>query len=118
MTPAELVRKIAPEFATVDLSGAILTAEMQIAADFGGDTRPLLVAYLAAHILTIGSRPNGSTGAISSISEGHASITFTQNKSLNLSDGLCLTTYGQDFYRLCRNLTSGGLAVGSNVNFN
>jgi hypothetical protein len=118
MTPAELVPKIAPEFATVDLSGAILVAEMEIAANFGGDTRPLLVAYLAAHILTIGRRPGGSTGAISSISEGQASITFTQNKSSTTSSvGLC-TTYGQEYDRLRRSLTLGAVSVGSNVSFN
>jgi hypothetical protein len=52
-TPAEIIAVIAPEFANIDSSGAIAIAEMQIAQGLCGDKRPLLVAYLAAHILTM-----------------------------------------------------------------
>src|SRR5690606_14584612 len=102
MTAEEILAIIAPEFAEIDASGAISVAEMQIASSLGGTKRPMLVAYLAAHILTIGGRPGGATGDIESLTEGRVSVKYTNKNSKITSSGLSSTSYGRDFDRLSR----------------
>ena len=101
-TPGELLIIVAPEFINIDYSGAITVADMQIAPDLCGDKRPLLVAYLAAHILTIGNRSGGATGAISSIKEGEVSVEYQNKKGDISSTGLANTSYGEEYDRLRR----------------
>jgi hypothetical protein len=101
-TPAELLIDIAPEFASIDTSGAITVAEMQIAPDLCGDKRPMLVAYLAAHILTRGRRAGGATGSIASITEGDVTVTYVNKKGFIETTGLSNTGFGEEFDRLRR----------------
>jgi len=101
-TPAELLADIAPEFDGIDTSGAITVADMQIAPNLCGDKRPLLVAYLAAHILTMGRRGGGATGSIASITEGEVTVTYVNKKGYLESTGLSNTSFGEEFDRLRR----------------
>ena len=98
-TPADLIATIAPEFVdSAQLNGAIDIADMQTAEGLCGDKRPLLVAYLAAHVLTLASR-KGSGGPITSLTEGSLSIGFG---SSGVMGSLSQTGYGQEYYRLSR----------------
>ena len=96
LTPAQILPTIAPEL-TGDQSAVIAIAEMQIAPGLCGDKRPLLVAYLAAHIATLGQR-GGASGAIASKSEGALSVSFGGA----MKDGLNATSYGAEYDRLSR----------------
>ncbi len=98
--PATLLPVIAPEFAGVDLPAAIEVADMQIAPGLCGDKRPLLVAYLAAHILTIGKR-KGTAGGVSSVKEGNLAISYS-GASGSAGDSLGATSYGAEYDRLSR----------------
>jgi hypothetical protein len=99
-TPAEYLVIIAPEFKNIDFVGALQVAELQISAGLCGDKRPLLVAYLAAHVLTIANATGGSAGNISSYTEGGASIKYEITKtSLDVS-GLSDTKYGRELIRI------------------
>lgn len=100
MTPADLIPTIAPEFADVDTSAAIDVADMQIGPNLCGDKRPLLVAYLAAHILTIAGR-EGRSGGVSSLSEGGLSVAFGRVNPMGDSN-LETTSYGAEYLRLSR----------------
>lgn len=95
-TAAQLLPTIAPEFSGTDTSAAIDVAEMQIGINVGGDKRPLLVAYLAAHVLTLGQR-RGAAGGVSSMSEGSLSISYGGG-----GEGLGATSYGAEFERISR----------------
>lgn len=102
-TPAALLPVIAPEFADVDASAAIVVAEMQVGENLCGDKRPLLVAYLAAHILSLGSRSglsSGAAGAVTSLSEGSLSIGF--GGASGVMGSLGQTSYGMEYDRLSR----------------
>jgi hypothetical protein len=101
-TPAELLVIIAPEFKDIDYSGAITVAEMQIAPNLCGDMRPLLVAYLAAHVLTIANPTGGSSANIASITEGNTSIKYENMQAVIQTTGLSDTTYGREYDRLSR----------------
>lgn len=98
-TPAELLPTIAPEFSGVDASAAISVAEMQIAEGLCGDKRPLLVAYLAAHVLTLGQR-SGAAGGVSSLREGGLSVSYHGG-----GEGIGATSYGAEYDRLSRGCT-------------
>lgn len=98
MTPAEILPTIAPEFALIDADDAIAIAEMQIADGLCGDKRPLLVAYLAAHILTMGKR-GGAAGSVTSLKEGQLSIGYG---STGIMGSLGQTGYGAEYDRLSR----------------
>jgi hypothetical protein len=95
-TPAQLLPVIAPEL-TSDQSTVIAIAEMQIAPGLCGDKRPLLVAYLAAHIATVAAR-GGVSGGVASMTEGSLAVSFGGA----MKDGLGATSYGQEYDRLSR----------------
>lgn len=101
-TPGEYFIIIAPEFKDIDYSGAIEVANIQIAPDLCGAKRPLLVAYLAAHTLTIANPTGLASGSLSSVTEGGTSITFKNGQSSNKSTGLSSTKYGEEYDRLSR----------------
>jgi hypothetical protein len=101
MDVLDILAVIAPEFAGVDLSGAIAIAELQIGPDMCGDKRPLLVAYLAAHLLTLARRKLGAGGDVAGLKEGALSITYTNGTS-KISSGLSNTSYGREYDRLSR----------------
>jgi len=96
--PATILLTIAPELSGVDATAAIAIAEMQIAASLCGDKRPLLVAYLAAHILTVAGR-SGSSGAVTSLKEGNLAITYGATDAMG---GLGATSYGVEYDRISR----------------
>lgn len=98
MTPDQILPVIAPELGCVDADDAIAIAEMQIADGLCGDKRPLLVAYLAAHILTIGKR-GGAAGAVTGLKEGQLSINYG---STGIMGSLGQTGYGAEYDRLSR----------------
>lgn len=98
MTAESLLLIVAPEFTGVDASGAISVAEMQIADGLCGDKRPLLVAYLAAHILTMSKR-GGDVGAVTGLKEGQLSINYG---STGTTGSLGQTGYGAEYDRLSR----------------
>ncbi len=101
-TPAELLIIIAPEYIGINVTGAIEVAEMQIALDLCGDKRPLLVAYLAAHILTIGGKAGGATGDLASLKEGGTAVSYKSSKPSIESTGLSDTSYGREYDRMSR----------------
>jgi hypothetical protein len=96
LTPAQILPTIAPELVG-DQSAVIAIAEMQIAPGLCGDKRPLLVAYLAAHIATLAAR-GGVSGGVSAMTEGSLSVSFGGS----MKDGLGATAYGQEYDRLSR----------------
>lgn len=95
-TAAELLQTIAPEISGLDAFAAIGVAEMQVGINVGGDKRPLLVAYLAAHVLTLAQR-RGAAGSVSGMSEGSLSISYGGG-----GEGLGATSYGAEFERISR----------------
>lgn len=97
--PEELIPVIAPEFACKDTTQAITISEMQIAEGLCGERRPLLVAYLAAHIMALGLRTGGAGGNVSSMSEGSLSIGYG---SSGIMGSLGQTSYGIEYDRLSR----------------
>ncbi len=96
MTVEEYILIIAPEFTGVDLTGAISIAELRIAPNLCGDQRPLLVAYLAAHILTEANRSIGVDSNIDSMTEGNLSIHYS-NVSVDVNNSYTGTRYGREF---------------------
>lgn len=100
-TAAELLPVIAPEV-TGDQSAAIAVAEMQVGVGFCGDKRPLLVAYLAAHILTLGQRSGGAAGSVTNMTEGKLSIGFGGSGMIG---SLGQTSYGTEYDRISRGCT-------------
>lgn len=100
--PALILPIIANEFAAVDATDIIALAELQVAPGFCGDKRPLLVAYLAAHMLTMAGREGGAPGAATSIKEGQLQIGYGSGGAASSSPGLGSTSYGQEYDRLSR----------------
>jgi hypothetical protein len=96
LTPAQILPTIAPEL-TGDRSAVIALAEMQIKPGLCGEKRPVLVAYLAAHIATIAGR-SGASGGVSGMTEGALSVQFGGASK----DGLNATSYGAEYDRLSR----------------
>lgn len=96
LTPAQILPTIAPELVG-DQSAVIAIAEMQIAPGLCGDKRPLLVAYMAAHIATLAKR-SGASGGVSSMAEGALNVSFGGT----MKDGLHATSYGAEYDRLSR----------------
>lgn len=97
----EIFQLIAPELSS-DLNlveDAVTLAELQVGADLCGDKRPLLVAYLAAHLLSLTNRKTGSSGSLTSLSEGNLSLGFGQS---GLMGSLGQTVYGVEYDRLSR----------------
>ena len=97
--PAAILPVIAPEFAAVDATDHIALADMQIAAKLCGDKRPMLVAYLAAHILTLGQR-GGVSGPVTAQSEGQLSESY--GMAAGARDALSSTSYGAEYDRMSR----------------
>jgi len=92
----------------------IAIAEMQIGVNFGGDARQLLVAYLAAHLLTLAKRKYGATGDIATIKEGALGLGYVNN-STKTRNGLSNTSYGQLFNFISRGFTFGATTRVQNV---
>ena len=96
MAAIDLIPVIAPDLVLNDgLAAAIEMAGAQVAANHC--YREVVIANMAAHILTIGAR-GGSGGAITAESEGGLSRSYGAAKT----DGLAATSYGQEVERLNR----------------
>jgi len=94
MPAVDLIPVIAPELVGhASLSAAIDMAGAQVAANHC--YRDVVIANMAAHILTIGAR-GGAGGAITSEAEGALSRSYGATKT----DGLGATSYGQEVMRL------------------
>lgn len=105
MDPIEIFRAIAPEFDYLeddDLERYLEIAGLEVPIGFCGDKRPLLVAYLIAHMVTIARRSMGASGEVSSITEGSLSISYGKGNNISKSIGLSNTSYGQEYDRLFR----------------
>jgi hypothetical protein len=86
-------------------------AELRVGATFCPDKRNYLVAYLALHMYTMGSR-NGDSGFITGRTEGDLSIRYNDNQTtLTQGDSLDTTTYGKLYKELCRECV--GTAIGN-----
>ena len=97
MAAIDLIPIIASELVGhANLAGAITMAEGQIAADHCFLDE--VVAYTAAHILTVAGR-SGSGGAIASETEGSLSRSFAAGGD---GAGLGSTSYGLEVKRLNR----------------
>lgn len=103
MTEKEIFELIAPQLLEDEeaVDDAIKVANIQIAEGFCGDKRPLLIAYLAAHLLVLAQRQGGASGSLSSLSEGQLSVGFTQSGA-DLGASLSQTLYGAEYDRLSR----------------
>ena len=111
-TPKELMAIIAPEFTSpkYDVDGAIIVAKIRVDSSLSitltppEETYNLLIAYFAAHILSIGGRPMGGSGDISSMQVGAVSVTYSTNKISPKSamTGLSETTFGREYILLSR----------------
>lgn len=106
MSAADLIPIIAPELVGhAELAGAITLADGQIGINVGGTQRDTLVAYLAAHILTLASRASATgaaSGEITSIREGALAMTFSTGGAAGPSSTLAATSYGAEYLRIAR----------------
>lgn len=94
----QILLDIAPEMAAEDedrVTRTIALAASRVGKCFG-DARDLAIAYMVAHILTIGARA-GAGGPITSETEGNLSRSYGATASKN---ALMSTSYGQEFERL------------------
>lgn len=104
-TPKEFMAIIAPEFtpAKYDVDGAIIVAKIRVDSSLSftppEEKYNLLIAYFAAHILSIGGRPMGGSGDISSMQVGAVSVTYSTNKTSpkNAMTGLTQTVFGNEY---------------------
>jgi hypothetical protein len=104
-TPKELIAIIAPEFTSpkYEVDGAIIVAKIRVDSTLSFTPEEsvynLLLAYFAAHILTVGGRPMGGSGDISSMQVGAVSVTYSTNKTSPKSamTGLSETTFGREY---------------------
>lgn len=110
-TPKELMAIIAPEFTPAkgyDVDGAIVVAQIRVDSTLPSYVKEnenaynLLIAYLAAHTLTIGGRPMGSSGDISSMQVGAVSVTYSTNKTSQryTRTSLMQTSFGNEYINL------------------
>lgn len=92
---------IAPEFASVDLvrrTQILEVADMRVSKKAFGDRRNIAVAYLAAHLITVGNRSSGIAGAVTGMKEGDLSVSYGGGNSTDLNS----TTYGQEYSRMVK----------------
>ncbi|MEN4404453.1 DUF4054 domain-containing protein [Enterobacter hormaechei subsp. xiangfangensis] len=115
LTPLEIFRKLAPEFAAVPnevVQGYIDLASLFVCEDEYGDAYNVALALMAAHIMASpgGYSDNGSTssGRILSRKEGDLAITYG-NVSGD-SSYLSGTTYG-NLLQLLRKKRGAGLSI-------
>jgi len=101
MTVAATLIVIAPELEAIDSDrrdDVIAWAELRVSGSKFGSVRELAVAYLAAHMLTVGAR-SGDSGAISRRREGDLEVAYGLQQNVQ---GLDSTSYGQEYKTLCK----------------
>lgn len=88
-------------------------ADLQVSADYFGNSYPLALCYMASHIGTLETRGGGDeVGSVSSKSEGSISISYSASGS-GTDDDLTQTTYGRMFLKLRDNCRPGPALTGS-----
>lgn len=105
MNPEDILPIIAPDYAVLDTSGYLALAELQVGQfDCGpcAELRPTMVAYLAAHMITVANRSGGASGDLESVKEGGAAIKYASGGYSSSIAGLGSTSYGQEYERLMR----------------
>jgi hypothetical protein len=100
-TAAELLPSIAPE---IDASSAqavalLAMAETEVGFHFESPLRDQLVAYKAAHLITLANR-SGAGGGVEMLREGSLSIMYGAASN---NQGVMSTAYGQRYYALAKN---------------
>lgn len=105
MALAETLALIAPDVASSEnASGGLALAQAQLSEKVFGGQYELAVAYLAAHMLTIGKRGGGASGGqVKSIKEGELQISYTDAGASQGAD-LGSTPYGAEFLRIRRSV--------------
>ena len=94
----EILLAIAPEFSGLDNTAMIAIANSSIAANLCGDNRNTLVAYKAAYMIDAAQKYAGSTGTISSVTEGGATIVYGKGEGKN--KGASKGTYGDLYFEM------------------
>ena len=99
-TPAELLPAIAPEIdpASPQAVALLAIADAEVGSHLESPLRDTLVAYKAAHIITLSNR-GGAGGAVNALREGELTIAYDNG---GMMDDLSLTAYGKRFKELAR----------------
>jgi hypothetical protein len=109
------LQAIAPDLASnPSVSVFIDMASQEIDAGLFGASYQLALAYLVAHKMTLflnSARAGGTTGNITSKSEGSLSVAFGGVKGGGISASLAQTSYGVEFNRLLNTRTTAGIFV-------
>ena len=109
MNALETFRIIATEFNYLDndeITKRLELASREVAnPKLKIDEKDEMVAYLAAHYLTMSEKRKGVGGEVASVSEGKLSITYTTGNPDKVKYDLALTSYGRTYVRLMRNYT-------------
>lgn len=115
-TVVDILKEIAPEFASEDAARLDLFVELaaaRISAPVFGKVYPQALAYLAAHLLSVSARSasagaGGAAGPVTSATTGGVSVSFGQAQvSVSTTDAALSTTgYGLEFLAL-RNSRAG-----------
>ena len=109
----EILLAIAPEFSGLDNTAIIAIANSLIAPSFCGDNRNTLVAYRAAHMIDVAQKYAGSSGGISTVTEGGASISYGNSKGgTKGANGFSDTSYGRQYLEL---LNTCGIPIRTRV---
>lgn len=112
MSASEVLSAIAPQFDTAGNRAALLAqAEGATSSTHFGSQRERAVALRAAHFLSLynsSARLDGSSGPITSKSEGSLSIGFGGNGSRSASS-LSQTSYGQELLALINSYPVAGI---------
>src|SRR5690554_4956974 len=114
-TVVDILKEIAPEFASEDAARLDLFVELaaaRISASVFGKVYPQALAYLTAHLLSVSARAStsgaGAAGPVTSATTGGVSVSYGQvAASVSVTDAaLSTTAYGLEFLAL-RNSRAG-----------
>lgn len=103
-TSAELLPSIAPELdaSSAQVVALLALAELEVGASICPDLRPYIVAYLAAHNVTMANRA-GNAGSVANVREGQLSVSYENGGAMaagQIIDPYDQTTYGQKYKQL------------------
>jgi len=101
----DLLGAIAPQFANMTperLEALNMIASVYVSDVVFGEHAAVARAFVIAHLATIGD--NGGSGAVKSESVADLSTTYAMPDG---TDGWGLTSYGQEFMRICEIVAQG-----------
>lgn len=113
MSVDTILSDIAPEFDTVSSEKrARFIGYASAEVSFGGASKDLATAYLAAHMLSMAARTGGAAGQVTSETEGslsrsYGSVGGQYGQTGYSQTGYSQTGYGQEFMRLLRSCNMG-----------